>query len=261
MNIIREAAAAGRFYPDVPHELSDMVDMLLANHLSQACTPKALIVPHAGYQYSGPTAAYAYNTLKPLRDKISKVILLGPSHYVAFSGLAYTKADNFLTPLGSIEQDHDNLALVTHLPQVKHIEQAHLQEHSLEVQLPFLQRVLSHFTLTPLVVGDATADQVSEVIEHLWGGNETLIVISSDLSHYLNYTQAQTIDLATTHAIEQLDSSQIEPPQACGRIPIIGLLDSAKRHGLRVTTLSLLNSGDTAGDKDRVVGYGAYALQ
>jgi len=261
MKITREAAVAGLFYPDAANELSDMVNMLLATNIGTTCHPKALIVPHAGYRYSGPIAASAYNTLKPFRDKIRKVILLGPSHYVAFNGLAYSDATSFQTPLGEIEQDRTNLALITDLSQVKHLEQAHLQEHSLEVQLPFLQSVLDHFTLTPLVVGNATADEVSEVIEHLWGGGETLIVISSDLSHYLSYSQAQLTDVATTHAIEQLDSDQIEAPQACGRIPIIGLLNSAKRHGLHVTTLDLRNSGDTAGDRERVVGYGAYALQ
>ncbi len=261
MEMYREPAVAGKFYPEDPRKLALMVDEFLALspiHLGQ---PKALIAPHAGYIYSGSVAAIAYSSLHCMSDMISRVILLGPSHYVAFHGLAYSEANFFLTPLGAVKLNKTDLALIKNLPQVNHLEQAHQHEHSLEVQIPFLQRTLGHFSLLPLVVGDASADEVSEVLEQLWGGDETLIVISSDLSHYLPYSEAQALDLATSQAIEDLDSQQIEPRQACGRAAIIGLLNAARQHGLHAVTLDQRNSGDTAGSKDRVVGYGAYALQ
>ncbi len=261
MKVSRKPAVAGAFYPDDPQVLALMVDELLAQNPGRCGRPKALIVPHAGYIYSGAIAASAYNTLHPLRDIIRRVILLGPSHYVALHGLAYSEADTFSTPLGAVELNKTDLPLIQNLPQVKQLEQAHQREHSLEVQLPFLQRTLSQFTLLPLVVGDATAKEVSEVLEQLWGGDETLVVVSSDLSHYLRYSEAKTVDLATSQAIEKLETEGIGTAQACGRAAIIGLLKTAKAHHLQVTTLDLRNSGDTAGTKDRVVGYGAYALQ
>ncbi len=260
MKIVREPAVAGMFYPADPHELSEMVDQFLQSSSAPSYRPKALIVPHAGYVYSGPIAATAYNTLKPLRGQISRVVLLGPSHHVGFRGLAYSEAQHFLTPLGAVEQNPQDIERIRELPQIIHLEMAHLREHSLEVQLPFLQRCLGNFALVPLVVGDATAKEVSEVLEKLWGGDETLIVISSDLSHYLPYEEAQIIDHATSEAITHLDSQHISSQQACGSRPLIGLLESAKRHHLKASLLDLRNSGDTAGDKERVVGYGAYAL-
>jgi len=260
MKMIREPAVAGAFYPADADELSHVVDQFLAASVTHGCQAKALIVPHAGYIYSGAIAASAYASLTPFRATIRRVVILGPSHYVAFSGLAYSDADCFRTPLGCVEQDKIALARICDLAQVQHLEAAHRDEHSLEVQLPFLQRCLSEFSVIPLVVGQASAAEVSEVLERLWGGEETLVVISSDLSHYLSYAQAQASDEVTTQAIERLDT-HIDARQACGRTPIIGLLQSAKQHRLNVTTLDLRNSGDTAGDKDRVVGYGAYVLQ
>ncbi len=261
MEMYREPAVAGKFYPNDPRELARMVDEFLALSPIHIGQPKALIVPHAGYIYSGAVAACAYSSLHSISNIVNRIILLGPSHYVAFHGLAYSDANFFLTPLGAVKLNKQDLALIKCLPQVRQLEQAHQHEHSLEVQLPFLQRTLGHFNLLPLVVGDASTEEVSEVLEQLWGGDETLIVISSDLSHYLPYSEAQALDLATSQAIENLDSQQIEPRQACGRIPITGLLNVARQHGLQVTTLDQRNSGDTAGSKDRVVGYGAYALQ
>ncbi len=261
MKMSRKPAVAGSFYPDDPQLLAVMVDELLAQNPVQGYRPKALIVPHAGYIYSGAIAASAYTALQPLRDTVRRVILLGPSHSVAFHGLACSEADTFVTPLGAVELCKKDLSLVQKLPQLKPLEQAHQREYSLEVQLPFLQRTLQQFTLLPLVVGDASAEEVSEVLEPLWGGDETLIVVSSDLSHYLSYSKAKALDLATSQAIETLNTEGVGAGQACGRAPIIGLLHAAKAHHLHVTTLDLRNSGDTAGTKDRVVGYGAYVLQ
>jgi MEMO1 family protein len=258
---IREPAVAGMFYPDDPATLHRMID----GYLSEAATdtappPKAIIAPHAGYIYSGPVAASAYARLHPIRQQISRVALLGPSHRVAFAGLAASSAMRFRTPLGDIPLDTAAIDALVDLPQVHLLDQAHLQEHSLEVHLPFLQESLEHFQLIPLVVGDATAEEVAEVLERLWGGNETLIVISSDLSHYHDYATARQLDSNTAMAIEELKPEGISSDGACGRNPVKGLLLLARRKGMQVETLDLRNSGDTAGPRDQVVGYGAWAF-
>jgi AmmeMemoRadiSam system protein B len=258
---IREPAVAGLFYPDDPVLLQQQLERLLPEDSEALARPKALIVPHAGYIYSGPVAASAYAQLMPLRDRIQRVVLLGPSHRVAFSGIAATSAEYFATPLGLIRIDQQAMDGILLLPQVRVLDEAHREEHSLEVQLPFLQRVLDRdFTLIPLVVGEAGAEQVAEVIEKLWGGPETLLLVSSDLSHYHDYATAQRLDSATSHAIEQLNPDAIDYHQACGRNPVNGLLLAARHHRLHVTVLDVRNSGDTAGGRDRVVGYGAYAF-
>jgi hypothetical protein len=234
---------------------------MLSSASLKTCVPKAIIVPHAGYIYSGPIAASAYALLAPLRERIKRVVLLGPCHRVPLRGLAATSADFFETPLGSIAIDHKALDQILSLPQVQLFDSTHAQEHSIEVQLPFLQEVLADFTLVPLVVGDAEAEDVDEVLELLWGGDETLIVISSDLSHYHDYNSARILDSRTSQAIEQLDGTSIQYGDACGRNPVIGLLLAARKRHLKVTTLDLRNSGDTAGDRSRVVGYGAWAFE
>jgi hypothetical protein len=249
------------FYPDNPSILHDDIQSMLSSASLKTHAPKAIIVPHAGYIYSGPVAASAYAQLAPLRDRIKRVILLGPCHRVPLRGLAATSADFFETPLGSIEIDRQAIDLIISLPQVQLFDSTHAQEHSLEVQLPFLQEVLADFTLVPLVVGDADAEDVDEVLELLWGGDETLIVISSDLSHYHDYHSARELDSRTCHAIEQLDGASIQYGDACGRNPLTGLLLTATKHNLKAITLDLRNSGDTAGDRSRVVGYGAWAFE
>ena len=223
-------------------------------------SPKALIVPHAGYVYSGPVAASAYARLRSARGRIRRVVLLGPSHRVGFRGLALSGADWFETPLGRIAVDHEAEAALHGLPSVQVLPRAHAEEHSLEVHLPFLQQVLDEFTLVPIVVGESTPAEVAEVLERLWGGDETLIVISSDLSHYHDYETARARDAATSRSIEALRYEDIDAGDACGRGPVSGLLHYARDHGLRVQTLDLRNSGDTAGARDRVVGYGAWAV-
>jgi AmmeMemoRadiSam system protein B len=260
MNITRTPAVAGLFYPADAQELRATVRGLLAAAAATPPTPKAIIAPHAGYVYSGPIAASVYARLIPARDRIRRVVLLGPAHRVAFEGLAVSAAAAFTTPLGDIPVDTVAVERLLALPQVRVLDQAHRGEHSLEVQLPFLQEVLVDFTLVPLVVGDATPEEVSEVIEALWGGDETLVVISSDLSHYHDYATARRLDAATSRAIESLRPQDIGYEDACGRIPVNGLLLSARGHGLRAQLLDLRNSGDTAGTRDRVVGYGAYAF-
>ena len=260
MSKIRPAAVAGLFYPADPAQLhSDIQSMLSATEQTESM-PKALIVPHAGYIFSGPVAASAFAQLKNISHRVKRVILLGPCHRVPLRGLATSSADYFETPLGSIKVDHDAIKQIASLPQIKEFDLTHQQEHSLEVQLPFLQEVLDNFSLVPLVVGDTNAEEVSEVLERLWGGDETLIVISSDLSHYHDYNTARAMDNETCLAIEEMNPAAIHYDQACGRNPVIGLLTAANKHGLHATTLDLRNSGDTAGDKSSVVGYGAWAF-
>jgi len=260
MASIRQPAVAGTFYPAEPSALRALVTDYLAAASTEGVAPKALIAPHAGYIYSGPVAASAYALLKPARGTIKRVILLGPAHRVAFQGLALPSNDFFATPLGDIAIDKQAIAALKDLPQVRVLDAAHVTEHSLEVHLPFLQEVLGDFQLVPIVVGDASAAEVGEVLERLWGGPETLIVISSDLSHYHGYQTAREMDAATSRAIETLRFEDLGFEDACGRLPVSGLLYVARRRGLSVRTLDLRNSGDTAGPRDQVVGYGAYAV-
>jgi len=273
MHYIRPPAVAGAFYPGQKDILVNDVSTLLeaarveadltetssAKQSDFQSVPKAIIVPHAGYIYSGPTAAAAYARLAAVRDRIKRVILLGPVHRVPVRGLALPGADVFATPLGEIQIDQDAVAAVENLPQVVDSPAAHAEEHSLEVQLPFLQVMLADFKLLPLAVGDATPQEVAEVLDVLWGGPETLIVISSDLSHFLPYQTAQVVDSETAQNILQLRST-LNHQQACGGTPVNGLMLAAKQHHLQPHLLDLRNSGDTAGDKNRVVGYAAFAF-
>lgn len=261
MDNIRKPAVSGMFYPDDANELHHLVSGFIDQANADDTVPKAIIAPHAGYIYSGPIAASAYARIIKARDTITRVILLGPAHRVGFYGLAMSQADSFLTPLGEVTIDKQAQSRIADLPQVKFMDEAHAMEHSLEVQLPFLQEILGEFTLVPLVVGDSNPEQVAEVLDSLWGGDETLIVISSDLSHYHDYQTAQRMDRATSDAIEHLSPEKIGFDDACGRNPVNGLLTVAKRRGLHATTIDLRNSGDTAGPRDQVVGYGAYIFE
>lgn len=263
---VREPAVAGSFYPAQAAALAQTVTAMLAHAAARApagavvaATPKAIIVPHAGYIYSGSTAALAYAGLSGARGTVRRVVLLGPVHRVPVRGLALPGVDRFATPLGDIALDREAIDSIRHLPQVVESSAAHRHEHSLEVQLPFLQSVLGDFSLVPLAVGDATADAVAQVLELLWGGPQTLIVISSDLSHFLPYAKAQAMDQATTQHILDLRPT-VTHEQACGGTPVNGLLLAARSHGLAPRLLGLCNSGDTAGDKQRVVGYASFAF-
>jgi len=258
---IRPAAVAGMFYPGSPIELQrTVVDLAQARRSEPMRAIKALIVPHAGYIYSGPVAASAYARLDDLRGRIRRVVLLGPTHRVYVRGLALPEADCFATPLGEVQLDREGMQRLNGLPQVVVSAAAHQMEHSLEVQLPFLHQALGDFQLLPLAVGEATAAEVAEVLERVWGGDETLIVISSDLSHFLPDSLARKVDGGTVDAILALNS-HLSHEQACGATPVNGLLLAAKRHGLHPVVLDVRNSSDTAGDPDRVVGYAAFAFQ
>lgn len=259
METIRTPAVAGSFYPSNKAVLQQTIQTLLTQVPPIVAIPKAIIVPHAGYIYSGSVAATAYKAL--VKANISKVILLGPSHRVAMSSLAISPAKSFATPLGNIALDLEAIAKIKDLPQVIFSEQAHILEHSLEVQLPFLIETLGlDFTLVPITIGQVTPNVVATVLEALWGDNKTLIVVSSDLSHYLPYRICQDLDEKTAYAIEHFQEQAILYEQACGGVGIRGLLLAAKKHKLSIQRLALLNSGDTAGSKDKVVGYGAWGF-
>lgn len=261
---LRPPAVAGTFYPGEAATLAAEVQALLAEAAVQrpatAMTPKALIAPHAGYLYSGPIAASAFDLLRPSAAAVRRVVLLGPAHFVPLRGLALPAAEAFSTPLGAVPLDAAAIEEAARLPQVAVSREAHAPEHSLEVELPFLQEILgAGFTLVPLLVGIASPEEVAEVLERLWGGEETLLVVSSDLSHYLTYETARRVDRETADAVLRLEFP-LEPHRACGAAPISGLLCAAARRGLVPHLVDLRNSGDTAGPRDRVVGYGAFAF-
>ena len=256
---VRPAAVAGLFYPDDPAELSSMVDALLGVPDAPGRLPEAVIVPHAGYAYSGPVAGRAYGSLGPQARSLRRILLLGPSHRVWFHGLAVPQARTFATPLGNVHVDGASLARLRDLPDVIFSDEPHALEHSLEVQLPFLQRVAPSAEIVPVVTGDASPAEVAALIDALWGGTDTLIVASSDLSHYHPYPIAQALDAATVQAILH-GREDLTGEQACGCVVLNGLAHAARGRRLRAELLDLRNSGDTAGDRRRVVGYGAFAF-
>lgn len=260
MKTIKQPAVAGLFYPAEPETLHRQVrEFIAAARNVTTPTPKALIAPHAGYIYSGPIAGTAYASLGTATG-IHRVILLAPAHQAVFRGIAYSSASHFQTPLGLIPVDRQVLEKLSQMPPLHLNDPAFRDEHSIEVQLPFLQEVLDDFSIIPLLVGDTTAEQVAEVLEQIWDGRGDLVVISSDLSHYLDYETATAMDLKTSRAIEALQPETLTYNSACGRTPVSGLLLLAKKHGLTARTVDLRNSGDTAGSHDRVVGYGAYVF-
>lgn len=258
---IRQPAVAGHFYPASAEKLQLMV----AEYLEQAepirPPPKAIIAPHAGYVFSGPVAASAYAGWQELGDSVRRIVLLGPAHRVYLRGMAVPASRTFMTPLGGIPVDEEAVAAISDMPGVITDDLPHADEHSLEVQLPFLQVLFPAFSLVPIVVGDAGADTVAAVLEKLWDGEETRIVISTDLSHYHDYSTAREIDTATSAAIAALEIDSIGPEQACGCMPLRGMMQFARDHGLQISELDRRNSGDTAGPRDHVVGYGAYAIR
>lgn len=255
----RLPAVAGLFYPDDPYELRALVQRYLDAAPASAARPKAIIVPHAGYVYSGRVAAAAYRQLVGLDPPIERVILAGPSHRVPVEGIAIPDVAAFQTPLGSVPLDLETIGRLLELPHVYSSNQPHRMEHSLEVQLPFLQMTLGEFSIVPLAVGDAAPSVVAGVLDACWGGPETLVVISSDLSHYRDYAGARAIDSDTAQAIVGR-ADTLDDEQACGCRLLNGLMRLARRRDLQVEALDLRNSGDTSGDRSRVVGYGAFAL-
>ena len=260
MPSLRPAAVAGMFYPGDPRSLAaEIAGYLAGGEPVLLDPPKAIIAPHAGYMYSGPIAGSVYSQLAALRGTVSRVVLAGPAHRVYVTGVAIPSVEAFASPLGAVPLDTEALAKLRALPFVEVNDRAHAQEHCLEVHLPFLQAVLGDFRLVPIVVGGATTEQSAQLFDTLWGGRETLIVVSSDLSHYLPYESARGRDRETARAIVELQATLV-PEEACGAAPINGLLRAARERGLVAELVDLRNSGDTAGGTDRVVGYGAFAF-
>ncbi|HEV2210287.1 MAG TPA: AmmeMemoRadiSam system protein B [Verrucomicrobiae bacterium] len=258
---VRAPAVAGRFYPGDPTKLRQTVEQLL--HTAPAWNgpvPKALIAPHAGYLFSGPVAAAAYTTLAGGRGVVERVVLLGPAHFVGFHGVAATDKEAFATPLGRVAVDVPALNELVERKLVVRLEQAHADEHCLEVQLPFLQVLLDTFKIVPLVVGDVSISELGRLLDEIWGGPETLIIVSSDLSHYLGAAAARVMDESTATAIARLAPEELNEQQACGLVAIRSLLAVAAKHNLAARRLDLRNSADAGGPADRVVGYGAFAF-
>jgi len=258
---VRPPAVAGLFYPDDAEELRDAVSAYLAQQQTEntAAPPKALIVPHAGYVYSGAVAAAAYSAVAKLRDTIRRIVLIGPSHRVYLRGMAAPAAHSFATPLGKVEIDGGLKSALLQRGDVIEADAPHAQEHCLEVQLPFLQMLFEDFTLLPLVLGSVAPERVAAALAEVWGDPATLVLVSSDLSHYHQYTQAQQIDAATSAAILR-GATTLAGEQACGAVGINGLLCLASQRQLPISEIARCNSGDTAGDRSRVVGYGAFAV-
>ncbi len=260
-NRVKQPGVAGLFYPADRETCAAQVDACLKAALPASVDAKVLVAPHAGYIYSGMVAGTAYATLKNRRGTINRVVLLGPNHRVGFTGLALSTAERWATPLGEIPVDMEAMARLRALPDVMVADEPFAQEHSLEVHLPFLQSVLGDFTLVPVLVGNAEPEAVARVLRECWGGPETLIVVSSDLSHFHNHETATRMDGEAAQAIELLRPDLLKDQQACGNRPLRGLMLEARRRDLRVTALDVRNSGDTRGNKERVVGYGSFALE
>ncbi len=257
---IRKAAMAGVFYPEDGAELHHALQRYLQDGRGADTPPRAVIAPHAGYIYSGPIAGSAFKAWAALRGNVDGVVLLGPSHRLAFDGIATPSVNFFATPLGLLPVDTAACDALREYPFVSINDAAHRHEHSIETHLPFIQETIGEVPIVPLVVGDASPSDVAKVIQFFWDKPRTLFSISSDLSHYLSYDEARRVDAATTQAIEQNNPHEIGPDRACGWLPILGLLHVIGRHGARARALDVRNSGDTAGDRYRVVGYGAYAV-
>ncbi len=268
MTLIRPPAIAGTFYPAAPDQLRSEIDGLIhaaveAETKGDAPIPKAIIVPHAGLMFSGAIAGLGFATVRALKGIVKRIVIIGPAHRMAFQGIALAKADGFATPLGDMRCDLAALQTALALPQVQVLDDAHRMEHGLEIELPFIQRLFGEdadIGIVPLLVSRCAARQVHEVIEALWGGPETLIVISSDLSHFHDYDTAQRMDDHTRQMIERFDAESIDTNDACGALPVAGMLISARKRSMRIKTLGMRNSGDVTGDKSRVVGYGAWAI-
>jgi AmmeMemoRadiSam system protein B len=258
---VRRPSVAATFYPASAVELESVVALLLADVALGACrVPKAIVAPHAGYAYSGAVAASAYARVRRGRGRIERVVVVGPAHYMPVDGLATAGFDSFTTPLGELDLDAGGIAVAEALACCARCDMAHVLEHSVEVHLPFLIATLGKPTIIPLVVGTADDEDVARVLDALWGGEETLIVVSSDLSHDLPYEAAHERDAETTRAIEAMDPSAIDDASACGGPALRGLLRVARARGLDAETLDVRSSGDTAGERGSVVGYGAYAF-
>lgn len=259
---IRPPAVAGRFYPDDPRQLRRAVRHYLDAAPAEALPGrvKIVIAPHAGYPFSGPVAGAAFRPLAAHDREVARLVLIGPAHWVPFQGVGVSRADAFATPLGLVPIDRSAVAALFDWHEAVAADWAHAPEHALEVELPFLQTLLGEVPIVPLLCGTCDDAAVMAALRRLWGGPETVIVVSSDLSHYEAYDAARAHDARTAAAIEALDPSSIGPFEACGFRAIRAALALAREFQLVPVRLALANSGDTAGPRDSVVGYGAWAF-
>lgn len=253
----RKPIAAGLLYPAETKKLIKLLKGLFKQPTNYP-PAKILMVPHAAYKYTGAMVAQAYSSLLPHRKKIKTVILLGASHHIRFNGIAITSKTSYITPLGNVPVDTDTMIHLLNLPQIVMLDEAHIKEHSLELQLPFLQMILQDFSLIPLIVDETNSNSITEILNKLWGGDETILIISSNLSHYQNYNTAQEWDQATSRTIETLDWQLLQPEQVCNIYMLNSVLNMARQKSLKPKVLEVCNSGDMTGIKERVVGYGTY---
>lgn len=264
MTTRRHAAVSGSFYPTSAVELSATVEVLVADSATatwgQDFRPKAIIAPHAGYAYSGSVAASAYATLASSRGRIRRVVVVGPAHYVPVRGVAVTRARAFSTPLGDMLIDHELVSELTRFPEVAYDDSAHAPEHSVEVHLPFLQVLLDDVRIVPILLGDVDVEVAHRVIDAAWGGDETLVIVSSDLSHTKNPFEARARNDATTRAICDLDGDAIGDADACGFTAVRALLAGARAHALGAKACDVRTSNDVTDGQEEIVGYGAYVF-
>jgi MEMO1 family protein len=258
---VRSPAVAGMFYPSQPDALIRVVNAAVAASTADQVPAKAIVAPHAGYAYSGAIAGSAYRSVAHLGDTVTRVVLIGPSHRMAFEGIVAPSATGLETPLGTVAIDLAAVTRALALPGVRIFDAAFDGEHALEVELPFILTLFPRASVVPFLTGDASVGAVERLLEELWGGPETLVVVSSDLSHFLDYESAQKIDLGTSQAIEKISPGKIDGTGACGHRALAGLIARAAKLDLRATTRDRRNSGDTNGPRDRVVGYGAYTFE
>lgn len=258
---IRPAAVADRFYPADPRSLDGLVGQQLALAIPGAPDPEAIVMPHAGLVYSGPIAASAAAPLAGRRGSVRRVVIAGPSHHVPLRGIALSACSAFETPLGRVPVDVESVRALGERPGIRFDESAHAHEHSIEVELPFLQHLLDPFLLLPLLVGDSDPTAVADLLEELCAAPDTLLVVSTDLSHFLPYDEARAVDARTARSVEARREDAIGWQDACGRDSLRAALVLARRRGWSARTVDLRNSGDTAGDRRSVVGYGAWHLE
>ena len=261
MEKIKQADVAGMFYPGEEASLRQMVDGFIQKALSFDLRPRAIIAPHAGYIYSGSIAGTAYKTIAAVRDQIENVIIMSPAHRFYLRGIALHMADAFATPLGNIPVNIGIVKKIKQFSSVQWEERSFIQEHGLETHLPFIQRAFKPgIKIVPMIVGECQESEVAEILESVWEDPRNFVIISSDLSHFHSYADAKKLDRNTVDLIQNLDSQSLDTEFACGHYPICGLLNLARNRKLKIKALDIRSSGDTAGSKESVVGYGSFAV-
>ncbi len=258
--MIKECDVAGQFYPKERAQLIEMIENFSSSEREIIYKPKAIIVPHAGFIYSGDIAAKAYKALIPLVDNYKKIILLSPAHRKSVTGVAYHNARKFACPIGDIPVNAELLSILKTNDSVYNDDEAFNFEHGLETHFPFISYIFRDISFLPLIVGNIDTQKLSDIFNLFWQADDILFIISSDLSHFHNYEICKTLDHETTQHIINLNYEKINHDAACGYYPLCGALKLAKDNNQKCYLLSLKNSGDSIGDKDSVVGYGSFII-